>query len=64
MLFSIIVAVKPIYHENSINPTRTILVQGEGGNNSNEGDGANNGRRVFFIGGEVITLLAKVASIN
>ena len=25
LLFSIIVAVKPIYHENSINPTRTIL---------------------------------------
>ena len=39
--------------------------QGEGGNNSNEGGGANNGRRVFFIGGEeVITLLAKFASIN
>jgi hypothetical protein len=39
--------------------------QGGGGNNSNEGGGGNNGRRVFFIGGEeVITLLAKFASIN
>jgi hypothetical protein len=39
--------------------------QGGGENNSNEGGGANNGRRIFFIGGEeVITLLAKFASIN